>query len=133
METRGLMLTRMFAGMMVGLAALRVAWLHRRLPLDQLVEGIRQVPALPHGLRKPEVFQAIVNRWYRWLPPRGLRSCLKRSYLLLDLWTRCGLQPQFHLGVRKVDGVQDGHAWLTVEGFDGGGDPEDGYQETFVA
>lgn len=127
------MLVRVFAGMMVGIAAVRVARLNRRLPLDQLVERIRQVPALPLGLRKPEAFQAAVNRWYRWVPPRGLRSCLKRSYLLLDLWTRCGLQPEFHLGVRTVDGVHDGHAWLTVEGFDGGDNPKDGYEDAFVA
>jgi len=63
----------------------------------------------------------------------GLRSCLKRSYLLLDLWARCGLEPEFHLGVRTVEGDKDGHAWLTVEGFNGGENPEDGYEETFVA
>ncbi len=127
------MLVRIFAAMMVGLAAVRVAWLSRRLPLDQLVEGLRRVPLLPHGLRNPEAFQAAVNRSYRWLPPHGLRSCLKRSYLLLDLCTRCGLRPEFHLGVRMVDGVHDGHAWVTVEGFDGLDEPENGYHETFVA
>jgi len=103
------------------------------MPLDQLVERIRRVPVLPENLRRPEVFQALVNRWYTWLPPMGLRSCLKRSYLLLDLWARCGLEPEFHLGVRTVEGVPDGHAWLTLEGFDGGENPEDGYHETFVA
>ena len=115
------------------MAAGRVTWLCRRLPLDQLVERIRQVSALPEGLRRPEFFQALVNRWYRWLPARCFRPCLKRSYLLLDLWSRCGLEPKFHLGVRTIDGTRDGHAWLTVMGFDGAEGLGDGYEETFVA
>ena len=127
------MAARLLAPLVVIMAAMRVAWLCRRLPLDQLIERIRRVPTLPKGLRRPVAFQKVVNRWYRWLPPRGFRSCLKRSYLLLDLWSRCGLEPEFHLGVRTVDGTKDGHAWLTVEGFDGAEIPADGYQETFVA
>lgn len=119
--------------LVVVMASIRVSRLCRRLPLDQLVDRIRRVPVLPARFQRPEIFQEIVNRWYSWLPPRGLRSCLKRSYLLLDLWTRCGLHPEFHLGVRSVEGKRDGHAWLTVEDFDGADDPEDGYQETFVA
>ena len=119
--------------LLVLVASVRISWLCRRLPLDQLVERIRRVPVLPESFRKPEVFQEVVNRWYGRLPPRNLRSCLKRSYLLLDLWTRCGLRPEFHLGVRTVAGAKNGHAWLTVEGFDGGGAIEDGYEDAFVA
>ncbi len=128
-----MMAARVLLPVWVVWASLRVAWWSRCMPLDQLVERIRRVPVLPENLRRPEVFQALVNRWYTWLPPMGLRSCLKRSYLLLDLWARCGLEPEFHLGVRTVEGVPDGHAWLTLEGFDGGENPEDGYHETFVA
>ncbi len=119
--------------LMVILAALRVNRYCRRLPLDELIERIRRVPVLPESLRRPEVFVALVNYWYRWLPPRGFRPCLKRSYLLLDLWSRCGLEPKFHLGIRTGEGARDGHAWLTVEGFDEGCDAGDGYEETFVA
>ena len=117
----------------VALAALRVNWYCRRLPLDRLIERIRRVPTLPERLRRPEDFEALVNRWYRWLPPRGFRPCLKRSYILLDLWSRCGLEPKFHLGIRTNGGWRDGHAWLTVDGFDGAERPDEGYHETFVA
>ena len=120
MEARGVII-RFVTFAVVVLASVRIAWISRKLPLDRLVDSIRQVPVLPEQFRRPEVFQAFVNRWYRWLPPRGLRSCLKRSYLLLDLWSRCGLEPEFHLGVRKADG------------FDGGENPEDGYDDAFVA
>ena len=119
--------------LMVALAAVRVNWFCRRLPLDQLIDRIREVPALPESLRRPEVFVALVNRWYRWLPPRGFRPCLKRSYLLLDLWSRCGLEPEFHLGIRTGENSRDGHAWLTAAGFDGAENPEGEYHETFVA
>ena len=127
------MAARLATHLLVVLVSVRVAWFCRRLPLDHLVERIRRVPALPEGLRRPEAFQDVVNRWYPWLPPRGLRSCLKRSYLLLDLWTRCGLEPEFHLGLRTVEGTRDGHAWLTVEGFDSAENLDDGYDETYVA
>ncbi len=133
METRGVMVGRLMTYLLVLLAASRVAWFSRRLPLDRLLERIRQVPVLPESLQQPEVFQAIVNRWYRWLPPRGLRSCLKRSYLLLDLWTRCGLRPECHLGVRTVEGAKHGHAWLTAPGLDEGEQSEEGYEDAFVA
>ncbi len=119
--------------LMVAFAALRVNWFCRSLPLDRLIERIRRVPTLPESLRRPEDFKALVNRWYRWLPPRGFRPCLKRSYLLLDLWSRCGLEPEFHLGIRTGESTRDGHAWLTVEGVNIEGNPENVYQETFVA
>ena len=118
---------------MLVLASLRVSRYCRRLPLDRLIERLRRVPVLPDSLRRPEDFESLVNHWYRWLPPRGYRPCLKRSYLLLDLWSRCGLEPKFHLGVSMVEGTRDGHAWLTVEGFDGAENLEDEYHETFVA
>ena len=133
METRGVMAARFVTPLVVIVAAMRVAWWCRRLPLDQLVVRIRQVPVLPESLRCPEKFQKLVNQWYRWLPPRGFRPCLKRSYLLLDLWSRCGLDPKFHLGIRTGENSREGHAWLTVEGFDGAENLEEGYEETFVA
>ncbi len=133
MEAEVIIMRGVIRYLVVMVAALRVAWWHRRLPLDQLVERVRQVPKLPTSLRDPAAFRVIVHRWYGRLPPRGLRACLKQSYLLLDLWSRCALDPVFHLGVRTVDGKKDGHAWLTVEGFDCADTPEDGYRETFVA
>jgi len=101
-------------------AALRVWWHNSRQPLDQLVETLRTTRRLPPRLSRPAVLQDIVNRWYRWLPPRGLRSCLKRSLLLLDLWSRCGLHPEFHLGVAGEGDDREGHAWVSADGIDSG-------------
>lgn len=118
---------------LVLVAAVRVSALVRRLPLDRLIDRLRRVATLPEDLRRPEEFQQIVNRWYAWLPPRGMRSCLKRAYLMIDLLSRCGLHPTFHLGIQPTDRGQDGHAWLTVDGRDElGGSPE-ACEETFVA
>ena len=118
---------------LVVFAALRVVWFNGKLPLDRLVETLRTTRELPPRLRRPEAFQGIVNRRYRWLPPYDLRACLKRSYLLLDLWSRCGLEPQFHIGLRKIDGEPDGHAWVSADGLDGGEMSSEGYKEAFVA
>ncbi len=129
-ENRGV--RRLVIRVIVVVAAFRVARLHRRTSLDRMVERLRDVRTLPGFLRRPEAFRDEVNRWYRWLPPRGVRSCLKRSLLLLDLWSRCGLEPQFHLGLRKVDGRPDGHAWVTAGDLDSGVEPGDGYEEAFT-
>jgi len=129
----GGVMARLVTPLVVVLAVIRVSWLCRRLPLDELVDRIRRVPMLPPSLIRPDAYRALVNRWSRWLPPRGFRPCLKQSYLLLDLWSRCGLEPEFHLGVRYVDGKADGHAWLTVKGSETGFNSENGYEEAFVS
>jgi hypothetical protein len=42
---------------------------------------------------------------------------MKRSLLLLDLWSRCGLRPRLHLGLRGGGYPgRRGHAWLTRDG-----------------
>jgi hypothetical protein len=46
------------------------------------------------------------------LPPCGAGRCLKRSLLLLDLWSRAGLAPSLHLGVRGDGKTRGGHAWV---------------------
>jgi hypothetical protein len=40
---------------------------------------------------------------------------MKRSLVLLHLWSRCGLAPCLHLGVALGGGGLQGHAWLTAE------------------
>ena len=120
------------ARMLLVVAALRVSWWHSRLPLDRLPDRLRSVRLLPARYRRPEDFASLVDRWPGRLPPRGLRSCLRRSYLLLDLWSRCGLEPVFYLGVRKVDGTPDGHAWVTAGNLNSGLEPDGGYEPTFV-
>ena len=53
------------------------------------------------------------------LPPWRMGRCLKRSLLLLALWSRCGLAVKLHLGFRPSSGGPlEGHAWITCEGFE---------------
>jgi len=135
----------------VARASVRVAWLARRLPLDALVVRLRAVP--PFALRplaRPDWLLATLDRLLPVLPPLGHGRCLKRSLLLLDLWSRCGLHPRLHLGVRlgsplqSAGGRHEGHAWVTVVAataeaandgpstVDGLGTSSEGYPEAFV-
>ena len=99
-------------------AALRCAWLERRLPLDELVERLRDTRpfALP-TMVQPLCLLASLDRVLPLLPPWCYGTCLKRSLLLLDLWSRCGLRPRLHLGVRlhREEEAHLGHAWVTVQ------------------
>lgn len=94
-------------------SALRVAWLARRRRLVELPEALREVPA--PVLRFPAYWDAVLVRLLPLLPPYRYGPCLKRSLILLDLWSRCGLRPRLHLGVRRPgeDPLQ-GHAWVTT-------------------
>jgi len=123
-------------------ASLRVAWLQRRLPLDELAARLRATPrfALP-VLANPEWLLATLDRLLPLLPPRGYGRCLKRSLLLLDLWSRCGLRPRLHLAapIARAAGGREGHAWVTVEpGFAAAmpapapGTSSEGFPEAFV-
>lgn len=98
-------------------ASLRCVWWERRLPLDALVARLRAVPApAPQALRNPPWLLASLDRVLSVLPPWRYGRCLKRSLLLLDLWSRCGLRPRLHLGVRREgESRYEAHAWITVE------------------
>ena len=128
-------------------AAARVAWLERGLPLDELVERLRAPgPFLLRPLARPEWLLATLDRVLPLLPPRRYGRCLKRSLLLLDLWSRCGLRPRLHLAAPSAGvgaaqaGRHQGHAWVTVESPALGGAAEErapatsseGYPEAFV-
>ena len=96
-------------------AALRLAWLNRRYDLDQLADRLRTVrPWGPSYLSNPRYLRGSARRLLRLLPPRGFGPCLKQSFLLLDLWSRCGLAPTIHIGTRKQDGERKFHAWVTL-------------------
>ena len=82
--------------------------------LDRLCASLR------HGelfrlayLRNPKLLAGTVNCLLPWLPPRGLGPCLKRSLLLQDLWSRCGLRPRLALGVLVEGSERSIHAWAT--------------------
>ena len=116
----------------VAAASIRTWWLYRRLPLDQACRALTEVRPLPPPLRDPAGCLRLVNRLLRVLPPRGMGPCFKRSLLLLDLWSRCGLSPRLHLGVRCSVDQREGHAWVTVEGRPDLSAGETGYTEAFV-
>ena len=113
-------------------ASTRTWWLYRGLPLDQVCRALVEVRPLPLPLRDPDGCLRLVNRLLRVLPPRGLGPCFKRSLLLLDLWSRCGLEPRLHLGVRRSVDRREGHAWVIVAGRSDLSAGEPGYTEGFV-
>jgi len=97
-------------------AALRLSRLDRQHDLEELAERMARVrPWRLALLSNPRYLEACVRRFAGSLPPRRLGPCLKRSLLLLDLWSRCGLQPRIHLGVASSgDGSHSFHAWVSV-------------------
>lgn len=100
-------------------AAVGAAWQVRRrafrLPFDQLVEELRGGAPLDGALADPQLHLRVVSRLLPMLPPRRMGPCMKRSLLLLHLWSRCGLAPCLHLGVARGGDGMKGHAWLTAE------------------
>jgi hypothetical protein len=124
-------------------ASVRVAWLQRRLPLDALATRLRSTPRFALAvLAHPEWLLASLDRLLPLLPPRGYGRCLKRSLLLLDLWSRCGLRPRLHLAApaARAGGTREGHAWVTVDRGSTAapaalvalGTSSEGYTEAFV-
>ena len=108
-------------------AARRLARLNRRCDLQQLADRLRAVePWRTSYLANPRFLDASVSRLVKLLPPRNFGPCIKRSFLLLDLWSRCGLEPRIHIGTRKRDGAHHFHAWVTVSGFE---NPDSEYAE----
>ena len=101
----------------VGRAALRLSWLSKHRDLRQVADRLRAVEHWSGSyLANPRYLDASVGRLVKLLPPRRFGPCLKRSFLLLDLWSRCGLEPRIHIGTRKQGGEQMFHAWVTVLG-----------------
>jgi hypothetical protein len=91
-------------------AAIRVGFHHERRDLHELVEHLRSTP---RGRRcDPKLDLAVLERLLPFLPPYGAGRCVKRSFFLLDLWSRAGLAPSFHLGVRGSEKHREGHAWI---------------------
>lgn len=113
-------------------ASTRVAYWNRRLALDAQIERLRQAPPFRfRWLARPRELAGCVDRLLRVLPPRGHGACFRRSLHLLDLWARCGLEPELRLGIKGEEDLHEGHAWVVCRR-----DPEvrtssQGYDETF--
>ena len=93
-------------------AAVRVSFYRRRRSLPELVSSLRSTPR--GNPCDPRLALAVLERLLPVLPPYGVGRCVKRSLLLLDLWSRAGLAPSFHLGLRGAAGDRGGHAWITT-------------------
>jgi hypothetical protein len=93
-------------------AAVRVSVHQRRRSLPDLVSRIRATPK--GSINDPRLELAVLERLLPVLPPYGAGRCVKRSLLLLDLWSRAGLAPMLHLGLRGAVGERSGHAWITT-------------------
>jgi Transglutaminase-like superfamily len=98
-------------------AAIRVAWLEPRTSLPDLVSRLRRTrpsrgPLVSSLLADPALSLGLLEVMLPVLPPFGAGRCLKRSLLLLDLWSRAGLVPSLHLGVRRGGNTRGGHAWV---------------------
>jgi hypothetical protein len=96
----------------VARAAVRVSFHERRRDLPDLVTRLRSTPRDPAC--DPLLSLAVLERLLPLLPPYGAGRCVKRSLFLLDLWSRAGLAPSLHLGLRGAAGDRGGHAWITT-------------------
>jgi hypothetical protein len=99
-------------------AAYRAGWRVQRgsrLPFDRLVEELRKGERFGAALADPDLHLRVVFRLSPVLPPWRMGRCMKRSLLLVNLWSRCGLAPCLHLGLPPLGEGLLGHAWLTAE------------------
>lgn len=93
-------------------AAARVCFHERGGSIPDIVSRLRSTP---HGSAcDPRLSLAVLDRFLPFLPPYRLGRCVKRSFYLLDLWSRAGLSPSFHLGLRETGDDRRGHAWITT-------------------
>lgn len=93
--------------------ARRIDRLAKKYRLVELPDRVREVRG--GGLEHPGWWDGALVRLLPLLPPYRFGRCLKRSLILLDLWTRCGLEPRLHLGVRRPgEDPLEAHAWVTT-------------------
>jgi len=97
-------------------AAAELRRLAATTPVHQMPDTLRQnAKPLPAALRRPAELAALSDRLSPFLPPRGLGPCLRKSLLVLVLWSRCGLEAKLHLGAQQGEGpCPDFHAWVSA-------------------
>jgi hypothetical protein len=100
---------------LVLVTSLRVARGFPRSDLTRLVDRLRRGRSFRGPLRDPLAHARAVGRLLPHLWPRDMGPCLKRSLILVHLWSRCGLEPRLHLGTYwDAEGRRAFHAWLTA-------------------
>ena len=95
-------------------AAIRVRWHEPRTDLRELVGELRASPTSSIALDL-DLVEAVLERLLPVLPPWGTGRCVKRSLMLLDLWSRAGLTPHLHLGFLEASEGRTGHAWVSAQ------------------
>ena len=101
------------AVLLVLASALQVTLLARDTDLRALVLRLRRGRRFSSTRLDPVFLAALVERLLAYLPPWGLGRCVKRSLLLLHLWSQCGFEARLHIGLRN----RSGHAWVTAPGL----------------
>ncbi len=97
-------------------AVVRVGW-YRRRRLDELARRLRRSGAFRLGyLENPRYLAGTVDRILALGGREG--RCLLRSLILLDLWSRCGLEARLCLGMvgSPCGRERQFHAWVTAGG-----------------
>jgi hypothetical protein len=87
----------------------------RLVGFDRLVRRLGRVgrvrqPVMLDGERAARLVEA-VSRLYPFNP-----TCLKKSLVLFWMFRRRGLPADLRIGVRKVSGELEAHAWIEQEG-----------------
>jgi len=94
-------------------AGFRVARIEKNSRFDEMIEYLRAHP--PMIRCDPRAAGLVIGRLLRWITPRRMGSCMKRSLILLHLWSGEGIEARLHLGVISGSAEQaKGHAWLSV-------------------
>jgi hypothetical protein len=114
-------LTRAFVGLGVVEVALRVLGFQRTMRLiDRRRPGTAALPPAAGVEPNAEQLQR-ARRYAAWVATAARHHvvrarCLHRS-LLLHHWLRCeGLPSRLRIGVRKIDGALNAHAWVELGG-----------------
>ena len=102
--------------MAIGWVIRAAAWMmreYRTRAFDQIIRAVyemrdRRICRIP-----PEQLAQITERLLPWLPPWRMGRCIKRSLILLYLWSRCGIPVRLHIGIHPSQPYR-GHVWLSV-------------------
>lgn len=114
----------------VWLALRCLAWacvlplLKRTLPITTLVGWMQQPSRLARRDASLEERIVLFARWAcRATRLGGDANCLERGLLSYRYLTAANAEPTLFIGVRRITGGVDGHAWVTTDGVPRGESP----------
>ncbi len=94
-------------------AACRMAWRYHAYAFDQAMCTVHTLCIPGTCDIPPELLARMTERLLPWLPPWRMGRCVKRSLILLHLWSRCGIPVRLHIGIHPSQPYY-GHVWLSV-------------------